>query len=121
VALLLKGRAAWTAAVVSFAVLGVFEAVAICYATAMTVRYLRQGNHDAVWAVSFLMLSLCLGMLCATVSGYLAGTKARATFALPPGQTPLAVGLLPRLILVLYCVAVATGPLFSGVRWLFPD
>ena len=120
-ALLLKGRAAWTAAVVSFAALAVFEAVTICYATAMTIRYLRQGNHDAVWAVSFLVLALCLGLLCATVVGYLAGSKARATFALPPGETSAGVRMLPRVILVLYAAAAATGPLFSGVRSLFPD
>jgi len=120
-ALLLKGLRAWTIAIVSFSILAFFEALTITYASGMTVRYLREGNNDAVWAVSFLVLSLCLGLLCATVAGYLAGSKARATFALPPGETPRLLRVVPRVVLLGLVVGLCAGTLLARVRWLYPD
>jgi len=39
--LLLKGTIAWTAAVASFTVLAIFEAIAIAYSISMTVRFIK--------------------------------------------------------------------------------
>jgi hypothetical protein len=121
VMLLLKGTIAWTAAVASFTVLAIFEAIAIAYSISMTVRYVRQGNNDVQWAGIFFGMSMMLAFLCRVVVGYLGGEKARATFGLPSGDPPGVVKMLPRMVMALYTLALIAGPMFSGVRWLFPD
>jgi len=121
VMLLLKGTLAWAAAVASFSVLAVFEAIAIAYSISMTVRYVRQGNSDVQWAGIFFGMSMMLAFLCRVVVGYLGAPKARATFGLPPGDPPALVKMLPRMVMALYMLALIAGPMFSGVRVLFPD
>jgi hypothetical protein len=120
-ALFLKGRAARTAAVMSFSVLAALESIVIAYAVGMTVRYIADGNQNAEWALLFVTFAVLLAFLSRDVLGYLASEKARATFALPPGETPIAIRIMPRLALFLYCVAVMIGPFLSGRRGLFPD
>ena len=119
--LLLKGGLAWTAAVISFAALAVCEAIAIAYSASMTVRYVRQGNNDVQWAGIFFGMSMMLAFLCRVIVGYLGAPKARATFGLPPGDPPAVVTMLPRMVMALYALALIAGPMFSGVRPLFPD
>jgi hypothetical protein len=121
VTLLLKGRLAWIIAVVSFFVLAVFESIAIAYSVAMTVRYAMQNNTDIVWAGLFVVFAVLLGLLCAVVVGYLSGAKARATFGLPPGESPRALKWLRRTVLILYALGALIGPMFIEVRVLFPD
>jgi hypothetical protein len=121
VALLLKGPLAHAAALASFTLLSVLEAATIAYAAGITVRYVRHRNPDQVWAIVFLALAVGLAYLCRIVVGYLAGAKARATFALPPGDSSRPMRLLPTLVMLLYVVALLAGPLLSRVRPLFPD
>jgi hypothetical protein len=121
VALLLKGSVAWTVALASFVLLAIFEAIAIAYAVAMTVRYAWQNNPDIIWAGLFVVFAMLLGLLCAVVVGYLTGSKARLTFGLPPGEAPRILKSLRTIVLVLYALGALIGPMFSGVRMLFPD
>jgi hypothetical protein len=121
VALLLKGRVAWTAAVMSFFVLTVMEAATLAYAVGMTCRYAIQGNHDVQLAAVFASLAFCVAVMGAVVVGYLGGEKARATFGLPPGEAPVAVRYLRPIVLTLYALALITGPMLVNVRAIFPD
>jgi len=121
VALLLKGSLAWVVSVISFTLLAFFEAMTIAYAIGMTTRYLQQNNPDVQWAGLFAGLAISQGLLCAVVVGYLGSPKARATFGLPPGETPGLVRRLRRIVTVLYLAALAIGPMLSGIRPLFPD
>lgn len=121
VALLLKGHLAWGIAVASFALVGALEAGILAYATGMLVRYFAQGNPDAEWAMIFVAMTFAIGTLCIVVVGYLGGAKARNTFGLPPGDTPILVRRLRPIVLVLFAVALMIGPLLRNVRWLFPD
>ena len=121
ITLLLKGPIAWGVAVASFFLLAVFEALAIAYSAGMTVRYARQGNADVQWATLFLGFALLLAFLSRVIVGYLGGSKARATFGLPPGDPPALVKYLPGAAMALYALGAIVGPMLSGVRALFPD
>ena len=78
-------------------------------------------NPDIVWAGLFVVFAVLLGLLCAVVVGYLTGGKAQVTFGLPPGETPRVLRSLRAVVLALYALAALIGPMFSGVRVLFPD
>jgi hypothetical protein len=121
ISLLLKGEGAWRAAVASFTMLSVLEAGTFAYAVGMTVRYAMHDNADVVWAGLFAALTFAVAALCSVVLGYLAGDKARITFGLAPGETPLAIRKLRRVGLWLLGAALIFGPLLRNVRSIFPD
>jgi hypothetical protein len=106
VTLLLKGRVAWAACVISFTALAIAEASAAVLGTMMFTRGAKQVSQ---WGLMQTGIATLLMAMSCVVLGYLASEKARRTFGLPPGETPHAVRWLPRAILVLFVVAVVVA------------
>jgi uncharacterized membrane protein len=120
-ALLLKGPTVWAIALISFSLVVAVECLVAAHASAMTVRYMREGNPDVQWAVVYLLFAFIIALLGHVVLRYLTREKARKTFFLPPGEVGPMTRAIPRILLFVLAVAIMAGPLFSGVRELFPD
>ena len=106
--LLLKGRAAWILAIVSFVVLAMFESALAAGMAWWATRFNDVSNGAGLGSAVFALFALCLVVL-----GYLGSAKARNTFALPPGETPRIVRWLPKLMMIVFVAAVVAG-LFIG-------
>jgi hypothetical protein len=109
-ALLIKGRFAWGLSVISFTLLGIGEAIGCAFGAGMLVRFFgidRTGMGLGLF-VAGVMTSLMV--LSITVLSYLRGQRARITFALPPGESPLIARWMPSLVITAYilCAALAT-------------
>jgi hypothetical protein len=121
VSLLLKGPTVWAIALISFTLVIAAECLVAAHASAMTVRYMQQGNPDVQWAVTYLLFAFILALLGHVVLRYLTRDKARRMFFLPPGEVGPLVRAIPRIMLFLLAIAIIAGPFLSGVRELFPD
>ena len=116
-ALLLKGPAAWTTALASFISLALAEAVGLCFATRTLVHsFATRENRKVLLFVATAVLVLTFQFwLCSVVLRYLSREKARATFALPPGEFPPIVRWLPRAIVTIAVVAIIACGIIGAV------
>jgi hypothetical protein len=110
-ALLLKGRTAWTTALASFIVLATAEGVGLCFATRTLVHSLatRENRRFLLFIATAELLLTFQFWLCSVVLRYLSRAKARATFALPSGEFPPIVRWMPRVIVMLTVLAAVVS------------
>jgi len=110
-ALLVKGRFAWIASVISFTLLGIGEAIGCAFGAGMLVRFTgidRTGMGLGLFVAGVMTSLMVLSLI---VLSYLRGPRARTTFALPPGEVPPPARWMPALVITAY-VASAAGAAF---------
>jgi len=109
-AVLLKGRAAWALSVAAFGMLCLAEAIGAAYGAGMIVHCQLAGDVTGAGLGAVLLgVMTALMSLGVIVLRYLASSKARVTFALPPGEAPVIARWAPAAVIVAYALAVAVG------------
>ena len=109
--LLMKRRGAWILSLTSFTWLAMCEAVVAALGTGWFVRPLRSPRAAALDfnGLVLTVIAAALFGLCLIVLGYLGSAKARSTFALPAGETPVGVRRLPLLAITFFLIAILFG------------
>jgi hypothetical protein len=106
----MKGRGAWMLSITSFIWLAACEAVAAALGVGWFAVPMRSPRVTISYhGVALALLAAALFSLCVVVLGYLGSDKARDTFALPPGETPLVVQHLPAIAITIFVIAVLFG------------
>jgi len=109
--LLMKGQWAWLTSLVSFSWLAVCEAAVAAQATVAILLSMRDASFVRLTQPGIILLCLSAAVFapCFIMLSYLGSAKARNTFALPPGQTPSLVRLLPRVAVTLLITGIVIG------------
>jgi hypothetical protein len=109
--LLMKGRGAWMLAITAFMWLAVSEIVMAALGLGWWLSQLRRSGVGFFYhAAGMAVMSSALLALCLIVLKYLGSAKARDTFALPRGDTPVVVRAMPAFLLTIFVAAM----LFAG-------
>ena len=104
--LLMKGQGAWIASLSAFAWLAVCEAAVAAMGVGWWLLPRGRGLSAGYVGAMLAAVATALFALCVIVLGYLGSSRARDTFALPPGETPATVRILPRAAMAVFLIAV---------------
>jgi hypothetical protein len=112
--LLMKGRGAWLLSLTAFIWLAVSEIVLAALGMGW---WMSQRRHDQPYVQDFIyhgggmtFTAAALLALCLIVLRYLGTVEARDTFALPRGETPALVRVMPLFLLTMFVAAM----IFAG-------